>query len=256
MDDNGNQWTHPLPGKINAGLNNTSIFDMATTIQQIRALLGLPKTQLYAELRLADGRVVVTEADDFAEGTDLRLIGEDGTTVELSSGSYETADGDELVVDGQSKLSSINTPQMAEEKEKPEDLREDEKQEDMNMEKIKKALIDELELDEALASKVAAIAAGIYATKTEAEKEDEKEMEHTPDHKKDEEMEDEKKHEMASLFTEMAEKLAGLEHRLAKFEDEPASAGVDTAPTPKQTNFNSELQGMDRMLSYFNSTKK
>ena len=231
---------------------------MASTIQQIRALLGLPKTQLYAELRLADGRVVVTEADEFAEGIDLRLIGEDGTTTELAAGSYDTAEGQELVVDGQSKLSSINSPNMAEQKDKPEDLRDEEKQEDMNYEKIKKALIDELELDEALADKVAAIAAGIYATKTEAEKdEDEKEMKHTPDHK-DEEMEDEKdkKQEMSDVIREIAEKLAGLEHRFAKFEDEPASAGVDTAPTNSHSVFNSELQGIDRMLSYFNSTKK
>jgi hypothetical protein len=228
---------------------------MASTIQQIRALLGLPKTNLYAELRLADGRVVVTEADDFSAGTDLRMIGEDGTTTELSAGSYETADGEELVVDNDSKLSSINQPKMADEKDKPEDLRDEEKQEDMNYEKIKKALVEELELDDDLADKVAAIAAGVYADKVEAEDEKDKdEME--DDEKEKHEKEDEKKTEMASLLTELAEKFADFDHRLAKFESQDASEGVDTAPQPTKAKFNSELAGMDRMLSYFNSTKK
>ena len=225
---------------------------MASTIEQIRTLLGIPQTKMYAELRLDDGRVVVTEADDFAEGSDLRVIGEDGSTTQLSAGQYKTADGEELTVDNDSKLAHLKTEKMPGTHDEKE-LEEEKKQEDMNYEKVKAALMDELDLEEEVAKKVAAVAAAVYA-KEMAEEEEEKKME-KPDHK-DEDMEEEKKkEEMSSVMAQMAEQLADINHRLQKFEEAPAAEGVDTTPQVERKSFNPQLQGIDRMLSYFNSTK-
>ena len=228
---------------------------MASTIEQIRTLLGIPQTKMYAELRLDDGRVVVTEADDFAEGSDLRVIGEDGSTTQLSAGQYKTADGEELTVDNDSKLAHLKTEKMPGTHDEKE-LEEEKKQEDMNYEKVKAALMDELDLEEDVAKKVAAVAAAVYAKEMADHKEDEKEMDkHEEDEKKMKEHEDKKKEEMSSVIAQMAEQLADINHRLQKFEEAPAAEGVDTTPQVERKSFNPQLEGIDRMLSYFNSTK-
>jgi len=41
------------------------------TLQKIREIMGLPKTNLYAEVKIDDGRVLVTEADAFEPGVDV-----------------------------------------------------------------------------------------------------------------------------------------------------------------------------------------
>ena len=53
------------------------------TIQKIREIMGLPKTNLYAEVKIDDGRVLVTEADAFEPGVDVRVIDDSGSTVVL-----------------------------------------------------------------------------------------------------------------------------------------------------------------------------
>lgn len=136
------------------------------------------------------------------------------------------------------------------------ELEEEKKQEDMNYEKVKAALMDELDLEEDVAKKVAAVAAAVYAKEMADHKEDEKKMDkHEEDEKKMKEHEDKKKEEMSSVIAQMAEQLADINHRLQKFEEAPAAEGVDTTPQVERKSFNPQLEGIDRMLSYFNSTK-
>lgn len=220
------------------------------TIQQIRSLLGLPKTQLYAEKKLADGRVIVTEADEFTAGTDVRVISDDGSTTELTGGTYDTEDGGKIQIDNESKIQNLADTMIDEEKDKAEGLQEEAKKEDMNYEAVKAALIAELDIDEAMADKVAAIAAGIYAEKVEAEEEKEEKEEMA------EESKPEEKTEMASVLAEFATQLSEIQNRLQKFEEQPAAEGVNTIPQSTTSTFDPSLDGMNRALSYFNSTKK
>ena len=72
---------------------------MSKTIDKIRGLLNLPNlTKFYAEARLDDGRLVVTEADSMAIGVEVSVMSDEGNADVLEDGSYALEDGTALVV--------------------------------------------------------------------------------------------------------------------------------------------------------------
>jgi hypothetical protein len=67
------------------------------TLTEIKNLL-LGKRKLYAEAKLEDGQMLITEAEDFAAGVEVKTIDEEGNPTDLKDGKYTTLAGVELEV--------------------------------------------------------------------------------------------------------------------------------------------------------------
>ncbi len=76
---------------------------------RIRVALGIEEenTQLAYEGKLADGTIIVSEADALAEGVAVSVLVEDGTQIPLPVGEYATEDGVEFVVEEEGVIASM-----------------------------------------------------------------------------------------------------------------------------------------------------
>jgi hypothetical protein len=76
---------------------------------RIRVALGIEEetTQLAYEGKLADGTIIVSEADALAEGVAVSVLVEDGTQIPLPVGEYETEDGVKFVVEEEGIIASM-----------------------------------------------------------------------------------------------------------------------------------------------------
>ena len=68
--------------------------------EQILKALGLSsEVKFEVQAKLVDGTIIVSTADALAEGVDISVLTEDGTTIELPIGEFETEDGLTFVVE-------------------------------------------------------------------------------------------------------------------------------------------------------------
>ena len=76
---------------------------------RIRVALGIEEetTQLAYEGKLADGTIIVSEADALAEGVAVSVLVEDGTQIPLPVGEYETEEGVKFVVEEEGVIASM-----------------------------------------------------------------------------------------------------------------------------------------------------
>ena len=220
------------------------------TLQKIREIMGLPKTNLYAEVKIDDGRVLVTEADAFEPGVDVRVIDDSGSTVELDAGTYTLEDGRKVIVNEDSKMESFEVDEeidveveleLAEtipeaEEEGYEDGIDDEKEdvkEEMDYDKVRDVLAERFpDLDEAVRDAIAQVVSDIYAPEVEVEMEAE-----TP--------QDEISELLEEAFTSISKRLEALENV-------PAESGVNVSPTNLSSKHKkkdiTQLSGVDRAL--------
>ena len=223
------------------------------TIQKIREIMGLPKTNLYAEVKIDDGRVLVTEADAFEPGVDIRVIDDSGSTVELDAGTYTLEDGRKVIVNEDSKMESFEVEEVEEEIEMEievelaEDVPEaeeegyedgiaDEKEdvrEDMDYDKVRDVLAERFpDLDEAVRDAIAQVVADLYEPEVEVELEAE-----TP------------KEDISELLEEA---FTSISKRLEALENKPAVSGVNVSPTNLSSQHKkkdlTKLNGVDRAL--------
>lgn len=213
------------------------------TIQKIREIMGLPKTNLYAEVKIDDGRVLVTEADAFEPGVDVRVIDDSGSTVELDAGTYTLEDGRKVIVNEDSRMESFEVDEEEEieveveletipeaEEEGYRDGIDDEKEDER--ERFKTALEEVNGLTEDQVDAIVEVAEKIY------------------------EVADEIIEEIVDDTTDMSELLeeafASISKRLEALENVPAESGVNVSPTnlsAKHTQKDlSKLSGVDRAL--------
>ena len=208
--------------------------------------MGLPKTNLYAEVKIDDGRVLVTEADAFEPGVDVRVIDDSGSTVVLDAGTYTLEDGRKVIVNEDSRMESFEVeeeeieveveletiPEAEEEgyRDGIDDEKEDVR-EDMDYDKVRDVLADRFpDLDDSLRDAIAQVVSEIYepevAVEVEASKEDLSEL-------------------LEEAFTSISKRLEALENV-------PAESGVNVSPTnlsAKHTQKDlSKLSGVDRAL--------
>ena len=221
------------------------------TIQKIREIMGLPKTNLYAEVKIDDGRVLVTEADAFEPGVDVRVIDDSGSTVELDAGTYTLEDGRKVIVNAESRMESFEVDEEVEEEieveveletvpeaeeEGYEDGIDDEKEdvrEDMDYDKIRDVLAERFpDLDEAVRDAIAQVVADIYEPEVEVELEAE-----TP---------------QEDLSELLEEAFTSISKRLEALENVPAESGVNVSPTNLSSKHKkkdiTQLSGVDRAL--------
>ena len=83
--------------------------------KQILTALGIEKTNLEWQAKLTDGTIVVSSAPELEAGVDIAILTEDGTTMPLPAGSYETEDGVGFTVEEDGIVAELLT----EEKEAP-----------------------------------------------------------------------------------------------------------------------------------------
>lgn len=220
------------------------------TLQKIREIMGLPKTNLYAEVKIDDGRVLVTEADAFEPGVDVRVIDDSGSTVVLDAGTYTLEDGRKVIVNEDSKMESFEVdeeidvevelelaetvPEAEEEgyrdgiDDEAEDVRED-----MDYDKVRDVLAERFpDLDEAVRDAIAQVVSDIYAPEVEVEVEAE-----TP------------KEDLSELLEEA---FTSISKRLEALENVPAESGVNVSPTNLSSKHKkkdiTQLSGVDRAL--------
>jgi hypothetical protein len=230
-----------------------------TTIEKIREVMGLPKTKLYAEARLDDGRVLVTEAESMDVGVEVRILDDAGNADILDAGTYTLEDGTKLVVNEDSRLASLGEDTEVDveveleleveletipeaEEEGYRDGIDDEKEdvrEDMNYEKVRDVLNERFpDLDEKVIDAIAEVVSDIYN-----------------DDKEEVEVEVEaKKEDMTEILEEA---FASISERLKALENAPASKGVTHSPNKLSAQHKSvdlsKLNSVDRALHIINS---
>ena len=87
---------------------------------QILKALGLNKdeaTNLEFQAKLIDGTIIVSSADELAAGVDVAILAEDGTTMALPVGQYETEDGVGFSVEEEGVVAEIYETETEEEEE-------------------------------------------------------------------------------------------------------------------------------------------
>jgi hypothetical protein len=93
--------------------------------KQILSALGLDKEEelnLEFQAKLIDGTIVVSKADELAEGVEVMILAEDGSTMPVPVGTYETEDGVEFKVEKEGIVASIEKKETEEEEEETEEV--------------------------------------------------------------------------------------------------------------------------------------
>ena len=116
---------------------------------QILKALGLEKdveVKLEYQAKLTDGTIIVSSADDLVAGVDVSILAEDGTTMPLPVGNYETEDGTSFTVEEEGVVAEIAVVE-EEEAEKEEDYKDEEEVE--MEEEIVEEVVEPSEVEEA-----------------------------------------------------------------------------------------------------------
>ena len=229
-----------------------------TTIQKIRKVMGLPQTKLYAEGRLDDGRVIVTEAESWDVGVEVRILDDSGNATPLDAGTYTLEDGTKLVVNEDSRLASLGEdeveveiemeieveletiPEAEEEgyKDGIADEKEDEKEE-LDYDKVRDVLAERFpDLEESVRDAIAQVVSDIY-------------KDNTADVAVDVVSEE--------LSKTLEQAFSSISKRLEKLEDVPASKGLTHSPNKLSSQHKekdlTKLNGVDRALHIINSQR-
>ena len=185
---------------------------MSKTIDKIRGLLNLPNlTKFYAEARLDDGRLVVTEADSMAIGVEVSVMSDEGNADVLEDGSYALEDGTALVVlDGRITQLGEDEPAVEEEVEVEVEMAEGDEADVQDWAGMEKRIQN---LEDAVA-----------------------------DLKRDKDGgDDEVSEEMSVLSSEINGAFEHIMERLSAMENEPATDGVSHSPNKtKNQDMNQE----------------
>ena len=91
--------------------------------KQILSALGLDKEEelnLEFQAKLIDGTIVVSKADELAEGVEVMILAEDGSTMPVPVGTYETEEGVEFKVEKEGIVASMEKKETEEEEETEE----------------------------------------------------------------------------------------------------------------------------------------
>ena len=96
--------------------------------KQILSALGLDKEEelnLEFQAKLIDGTIVVSKADELAEGVEVMILAEDGSTMPVPVGTYETDEGVEFNVEKEGIVASMEKKETEEEEEEETEEKEE-----------------------------------------------------------------------------------------------------------------------------------
>ena len=125
---------------------------------QILKALGLNKDEeikLEFQAKLIDGTIIVSSADELAAGVDIAILAEDGTTMPLPIGKYETEDGQGFSVEEEGVIAEMYEEETEEEEAKKEDKENYEDEDEVEMtEEILEEVEEPSEVNERLPKKI------------------------------------------------------------------------------------------------------
>jgi len=97
--------------------------------ERIKVALGIDteeqEVKLAYEAKLADGTIIVSEADELAEGVVLNILSEDGVQTTMPQGTYSLEDGTEFTVDESGVVLEVSA--------KEEEVEQEEEEEEVEM---------------------------------------------------------------------------------------------------------------------------
>jgi hypothetical protein len=104
--------------------------------KQILIALGIDKEEvtLAWQSKLEDGTIVVSTAETLEAGVDASVLTEDGTTIPLPIGTYQTADGVSFRIEVEGVVAEVMESETEEEIEASEELAEEDDKEDYDEE--------------------------------------------------------------------------------------------------------------------------
>ena len=106
--------------------------------ERIKVALGIDteeqEVKLAYEAKLADGTIVVSEADELAEGVVLNILSEDGEQTPMPQGTYSLEDGTEFSTDENGVVLEVSAKEEEEEVEQEEETEEVEMEEETTTE--------------------------------------------------------------------------------------------------------------------------
>ena len=98
--------------------------------ERIKVALGIDteeqEVKLAYEAKLADGTIIVSEAEDLAEGVALNILSEDGEQTPMPEGTYSLEDGTEFSTDENGVVTEVSA--------KEEEVEQEEETEEVEME--------------------------------------------------------------------------------------------------------------------------
>ena len=116
---------------------------------QILVALGLDSKEeevsLSFQAKLEDGTIIVSEADELAEGVDISVLAEDGSVLPLPAGEYRTEDALVVVVEEEGIVASVSQEEAPAEDEVAEEVVEEE--EEVAMEEVEEEVLEEVTED-------------------------------------------------------------------------------------------------------------
>lgn len=137
---------------------------------QILVALGLDskdEVNLSFQAKLEDGTIIVSEADELAEGVDISVLAEDGSVLPLPAGEYRTEDALLVLVEEEGIVASVSQEEAPAEDEVSEEVVEEE--EEVAMEEVEEEVLEEV-TEEAPVEEAPVVATPKSVTTTTIEK--------------------------------------------------------------------------------------
>ena len=108
--------------------------------ERIKVALGIDteeqEVKLAYEAKLADGTIVVSEADELAEGVVLNILSEDGEQTPMPEGTYSLEDGTEFSTDENGVVLEVSAKEEEVEQEEEVEMEEETSTEDTMLEEV------------------------------------------------------------------------------------------------------------------------
>tara|TARA_Y100000401_G_scaffold57018_1_gene45126 strand:+ start:11163 stop:11855 length:693 start_codon:yes stop_codon:yes gene_type:complete len=230
---------------------------MNKTLEKIKTLLSVDnkeskEVKMYAEAILEDGRVVATEDEKMAVGSEIYVISDDGEASPLGEGTYTLQDGGKITIDTDSKITDLG----ADEEQKKEEYEEKEEMEEHESPAEK---ADWAKSYEELKDRVEELEKRVFGDDKDVDVEMSEEVEESKEEVEEvEEVEDEKLEMSKDMVNSLVEEVEHLKAKLVEFEKEPGAKGFKHNPesTSKKEIVNmSKLSTQERVAYFMNRNK-
>ena len=210
------------------------------------------KTELYAEMKLDDGRVIATEDEQFMIGSKVFAIGDDGEATALEAGSYTMDNGNKLTIGEDSEILDLGEEAESVEEEASEEV---EASEEKELAEDDEADVGDWAGMEKRIKNLEDAVADLKADKEEASAELSEET--TEEGKEELSKETEKPIELsADLVNEIITRMEELESKIVDLSKEPADEGLKYSPEGSNVNSTIDLKNLsisERTAYYINN---
>ena len=198
------------------------------------------KTELYAEMKLDDGRVIATEDEQFMIGSKVFAIGDDGEATALVAGSYTMDNGNKLTIGEDSEILDLGEEAESVEEEASEEV---EASEEKELAEDDEADVGDWAGMEKRIKNLEDAVADLKADKEEASAELSEET--TEEGKEELSKETEKPIELsADLVNEIITRMEELESKIVDLSKEPATEGLKYNPEGSNINSTVDLNSL------------